>query len=216
MNHLNNMEKLNFFSTFIWHEQNLNFVESLNKASNKHIKEAKNYEKNKKYRKKYGDFGISYHSKNLVEEQDFIEFRNYVANKSVEYLYDQGVKTDRYNYLMTELWVQEFGKKAGNHSSHIHSNQHVSGFYFLKCGPETSYPIFYDPRNGAMTTKLDLREHSRDEIFNDDSVINFKPQPGSLIIFPGYLRHEFVLDHGIKPFRFIHFNVQAVPSEVFK
>ena len=40
--------------------------------------------------------------------------------------------------------------------------------------------------------------------------------PGSLLLFPGYLEHEFVLDHGIKPFRFIHFNIQAVPSEVLQ
>ena len=37
-----------------------------------------------------------------------------------------------------------------------------------------------------------------------------KPKPDNVV------RHEFVLDHGIKPFRFIHFNIQAVPSEVFK
>jgi len=38
--------------------------------------------------------------------------------------------------------------------------------------------------------------------------------PGTLIIFPGYLEHEFVVDHGVKPFRFIHWNIQAVPKEM--
>ena len=45
------------------------------------------------------------------------------------------------------MWVQEFAKKGGgHHSAHIHWNQHVSGFYFLKCSDKTSYPIFHEPK----------------------------------------------------------------------
>jgi len=210
------MEKLDCFSTRIWHGQKPEFVKNLNNVSNKYIKEAKQFDKNKKYRKKYGEFGISYHSKNLVKEEQFFSFRDYVGNMSVNYLYDQGIDTNKYIYVMTELWVQEFGKKGGHHSAHIHGNQHISGFYFLKCGPNTSYPIFYDPRTGARATKLESRPHTSEQIYQNDDLINFKPMPGSLLLFPGYLEHEFVLDHGIKPFRFIHFNIQAVPSEVLQ
>jgi hypothetical protein len=41
-------------------------------------------------------------------------------------------------------------------------------------------------------------------------LINYKPQPGALILFPAFLEHQFVMDLGIEPFRFIHFNLQAV------
>jgi hypothetical protein len=34
------------------------------------------------------------------------------------------------------------------------------------------------------------------------------------IFFNSYLGHEFVVDHGIEPFRFIHFNIQAVPKQL--
>jgi len=37
-----------------------------------------------------------------------------------------------------------------------------------------------------------------------------------LIIFPGYLEHEYAVDHGIEPFRFIHWNIQAVPKQMAK
>ena len=74
------MEKLDCFSTRIWHGQKPEFVKDLNKVSNKYIKEAKQFDKNKKYRKKYGEFGISYHSKNLVKEKQFFSFRDYVGS----------------------------------------------------------------------------------------------------------------------------------------
>ena len=50
----------NYFNTTVWSEQKPEFVKSLNKASNKYIKEAKNREK--KRIKEWGDFGTSYHS----------------------------------------------------------------------------------------------------------------------------------------------------------
>jgi hypothetical protein len=30
------------------------------------------------------------------------------------------------------------------------------------------------------------------------------------------MEHEFTVDHGKEPFRFIHFNIQAVPKEMAK
>jgi len=53
-------------------------------------------------------------------------------------------------------------------------------------------------------------------ILNGNDLVHFRPKPGNLVIFPGYLEHEFVVDHGIEPFRFIHWNIQAVPKEMAK
>ena len=39
-------------------------------------------------------------------------------------------------------------------------------------------------------------------------------KPGTLIIFPGYMLHEFSVDHGKEPFRFIHWNITAIPKEM--
>ena len=47
-------------------------------------------------------------------------------------------------------------------------------------------------------------------------LIQVRPKPGTLIIFPGYLEHEYAVDFGIEPFRFIHWNIQAVPKEMAK
>jgi uncharacterized protein (TIGR02466 family) len=201
----------NYFQTPIWSEQKPEFVKKLNNASNKYITEAR--KKAKDYIKEYGDFGRSYHSTSLIEDNDFLDFRNYIAEKSWEFLDWQGFDMQQYTTGFTELWVQEFSKKGGgNHSAHIHWNQHVSGFYFLKCSDKTSFPVFHEPRTGARATKLKMK--STTVAKPGTELIHYKPTPGTLIIFPGYLEHEFLVDHGKEPFRFIHWNIQAFPREI--
>ena len=202
----------NYFNTTIWSEQKPEFVKSLNKASNKYIKEARNREK--KRIKEHGDFGTSYHSTPLTQDNDFLDFRNYIGQKSWEYLDHQGFDMSLYTTLFSEMWVQEFAKKGGgHHSAHIHWNQHVSGFYFLKASDRTSMPVFHEPRTGARATKLLTKSK---DLSHGSELVHVKVQPGTLIIFPGYLEHEFSVDHGKDPFRFIHWNIQAVPKMMAK
>ena len=53
-------------------------------------------------------------------------------------------------------------------------------------------------------------------IYSGTELVNFKPEPGLLMFFPGYLEHEFSVDFGKAPFRFIHFNVSAVLKDMAK
>ena len=205
----------NYFNTTIWSEQKPEFIKSLTKASNKYIKAAKNSLEVKKHIKKFGDFGRSYHSTPLTADNNFRDFRDYIGQKSWEYLDHQGYDMEQYTTMFSEMWVQEFAKKGGHHSAHVHWNQHVSGFYFLKASEKTSMPIFHEPRTGARSTKLKMKTNIKG-ILNGNDLIHFRPQPGTLIIFPGYLEHEFSIDFGIEPFRFIHWNIQAVPKEIVK
>ena len=205
----------NYFNTTIWSEQKPEFIKSLTKASNKYIKAAKTFPEAKKHIKENGDFGRSYHSTPLTADNDFRDFRDYIGQKSWEYLDHQGFDMSQYVTMFSEMWVQEFAKKGGgHHSAHVHWNQHVSGFYFLKASEKTSMPIFHDPRTGARSTKLKMKDQKG--VLAGSELIHFKPTPGTLIIFPGYLEHEFSVDFGIEPFRFIHWNIQAVPKEMAK
>jgi len=207
------MQITEYFKTPIWIEDKPEFVKSLNKASNQYIKDAKKREK--EFIKKHGDFGRSYHSTPLTMDNNFLDFRNYVGQKSWEFLDWCGFDMQQYTTMFSELWVQEFAKKGGgHHSAHIHWNQHVSGFYFLKCSDKTSYPIFHEPRTGARATKLKMKPGNG--VFHGTELVHFKPKPGTLIIFPGYLEHEYAVDFGVEPFRFIHWNIQAVPKEMAK
>ena len=122
----------------------------------------------------------------------------------------------QYTTMFSEMWVQEFAKKGGgHHSAYIHWNQHVSGFYFLKCSDKTSMPVFHEPKTGARCTKLKMKSDLKG-VWGGHEQFHLRPKPGTLIIFPGYLEHEYAVDFGIEPFRFIHWNIQAVPKEMAK
>ena len=63
--------------------------------------------------------------------------------------------------------LQNFGyknllKKVAAIDTHVHWDNHISGFYFLKCSDKTSYPIFHDPRAGMMT-KLPQKDKNKIE-----------------------------------------------------
>ena len=205
----------NHFSTTIWSEEKPEFVKSLTQASNKYIKAARNTPQAKAHIKKFGDFGLSYHSTPLTLDNNFIDLRNYVGQKSWDFLDQQGFDMSQYTTMFSEMWVQEFSKNGGgHHNAHIHWNQHVSGFYFLKCSDKTSVPIFHEPRTAARATKLKMKSDTI--LFPGMELLHFKPKPGSLLIFPGFLEHEFSVDFGKEPFRFIHWNIQAVPKEMAK
>jgi hypothetical protein len=55
---------------------------------------------------------------------------------------------------------------------------------------------------------------NENEITYGSYKIHLKPTPGTLVFFPAYLEHEFTVDYGIEPFRFIHFNLQAVRKKI--
>jgi len=204
-----NLTENHIFATTVYTSEKKEWVEKLNKASDIHILNAK--EKNKKFINK--DFAIVHHSDSLIQDDNFNEFLNYINENAFNILSNQGFDLSNYFLATTELWVQEFASLGGgNHSQHIHWNGHISGFYFLKCSDKTSYPVFHDPRSGRMMNLLPEKDNSK--ITLSSSLVVFKPIPGTFVFFNSYLQHEFPVDKGIEPFRFIHFNIQAFPNKI--
>jgi uncharacterized protein (TIGR02466 family) len=195
------VELKNYFSTPLWWDIYSDFLH-LDKVCDKYIIKNTNE--------------FVYHSSNvLLKDNNFSELTNLITIKSNEFLKLQGFDLSNHQTYFQEMWVQEFNSKGGgNHNTHIHWNSHVSGFYFLKCSDKTSYPVFHDPRPGAMMSKLPLQDNSK--ITHGSDSIHFKIKPGTMILFNSYLPHEFVVDKGLEPFRFIHWNIQMIPNEVFK
>ena len=207
------MDINNYFNTTFWSEQKLDFIKSLTKASDKYIKAARNVPESKAYIKKFGDFGRSYHSTPLTNDNDFLDFRNYIGQKSWEFLDHQGFDMTQYTAVLSEMWVQEFAKKGGGHHTlHTHWNGHMSGFYFLKASEKTSMPMFEDPRPGNIMNLLPEKDKSK--VTYASSQIHYQVKPGRMIFFPSYMPHQYIVDMGYEPFRFIHWNCQAIPKGV--
>ena len=161
------------------------------------------------FRSKIGDHGMSYHSLSLIGDPALKELQEYIGSTSWNILDNMGYDLTNYELFWTEFWVQEFGEKGGgHHEGHIHYDNHISGFYFLKSSDKTSMPVFHDPRPAKLMTQLPLKNET--EITLGTHQIHYKPKPGTMIFFPAYMEHQYVVDDGVEPFRFIHFNLQAV------
>ena len=211
------MIKQEYFSSPVYNEDKSEWVDNLNKLCDPYITQArKDQEKNNEERLKIGyknDIGMTYHSGPLEADSNFDEFHKYIATKSRWVLDDMGYSMDNYNLIYTESWVQEFSfNGAGHHWFHTHSNNHISGFYFLKASDKTSRPMFQDPRTAHITLKL--KEKNTNNVTNANDIINYTPEPGMLMLFPAYMSHMYQVDHGIEPFRFIHINMRAVEKDV--
>ena len=213
----------NYFSCPVYSIEKPEWVSKIDKACDKHIKAAYDREKPKlKERKKelgtkhwnaVKDHGMSYHSTGIEKDPALKEFVDYCGQTAWNLLDGQGFKMSDYQMFFTECWVQEFSKNGGgHHNTHIHPDNHISGFYYLKCNKNTSLPIFHDPRPGALMTGL--RQKDKTQVTYASEKIHYVPKPGTLIFFNSYMPHQYSVHDGYDDFRFIHFNIQAVRNEI--
>ena len=214
-------EQLNredYFKCPIWFADEPKFVNDLNKASDKYITQAKenlqpDIDKRNKTNKTKGDLGSVYHSTSLIGDPAFKQLQDYIGATSNNLLIEMGFDMSGYTLFTTEMWVQEFAKNGGGHHTlHTHWNGHISGFYFLKASDKTSMPLFEDPRAGNLMNLLP--EADKSKVTYASSAIHYKAEPGRMIFFPSYMPHQYTVDMGVEPFRFIHWNCQAIPNGV--
>ena len=217
-NYPKQLDREDYFKCPIWFADEPKFVNDLNKASDKYIAQAKenlqpDIDKRNKTNKTKGDLGSVYHSTSLIGDPAFKQLQEYIGATSHNLLIEMGYDMSGHQLFTTEMWVQEFAKDGGGHHTlHTHWNGHMSGFYFLKASDKTSLPLFEDPRAGNVMNLLP--ELDKSKITYASSSISYKAQPGRMMFFPSYMPHQFNLDMGIEPFRFIHWNCQAIPKGV--
>jgi len=208
-----------YFGTPVWTNVVPEFLKPINKLADKYIHNAKKNllptlkERDKLYKKKLGDFGLSNHSVSINTDPEAKEFTEFCGNRSYEFLDWCGFDLKNHSLHFTEMWVQEFSRKGGgHHNTHVHWNQHVTGFYFLKASERTAMPVLHDPRQGAMMTKLPQKDGGK--ITHANEAVHYKVKPGTMVIIPGYTPHQYPVDMGVEPFRFVHWNVQCVPKAI--
>ena len=212
------LNREDYFKCPIWFGDAPEFVDDINKASESYIDAAKktmqpDIDKRNKTNKTTGDLGSVYHTTTLIGDPKFKILTDYIGATSYNLLLEMGFDMRGHQLFTTEMWVQEFAKSGGGHHTlHTHWNGHISGFYFLKASDKTSMPLFEDPRAGNVMNLLP--ELDKTKVTYASSMVHYKCQPGRIIFFPSYMPHQYIVDMGIEPFRFIHFNCQAIPKGV--
>ena len=215
----NKPETLNtehYFASPIYFTDKPEWVNDLNKAANPFIEQSRKTNSTliKKRNKKFGNKGEHpwvHHSTTLIGNPEFKVLQDYIGATAWNLLDGQGFDLSNHTIYITELWVQEFSKDGGGHHTlHTHWNGHISGFFFLNASEKTSMPVFEDPRAGRMMNLLPQKDPSK--ITQASHQVNYIAKPGRLIFFNSYLPHMYSVDNGYEPFRFIHFNIQAIPN----
>jgi hypothetical protein len=72
-------------------------------------------------------------------------------------------------------------KSSGHHTVHRHANSYYSGIFYLTKGSNT---LFYDPVYARSLTSLEIPKSTADDIIENE------PNPGTMIVFPGYIQHS--------------------------
>ena len=214
---MNGLKVITLFDTFVYQThipkylEDKDFMVACNEYTDKAIADAKESidERHKKLNTEIKDHGMSYHSgPELYKDRGLKEFELLIRNTGKNILEAQGF--DLSNHLMdyTEMWIQKFAYQGGGHQdTHVHWDNHISGFYFVEASDRTSRPVFHDPRPGRMMLNLPIKDHSKLCPAMERQVVPVKP--GTLLLFNSWLPHQFSVDNGVDPFRFIHFNLQA-------
>ena len=208
-----------FINSIYWMDKP-EWLKKLDKASDSYIKEAEKNNKKiiKERTKKFGnkgDHGMVHHSTSIVNDPSFKDLQNWILATAHNLLDEQGFDLNGHKLFLTEMWVQEFSKMGGGHHTlHTHWNGHMSGFYFLKASEKTSCPVFEDPRPGRLMNLLPEKDKSK--LTTASSQVHYVTKPGRLMFFNSHMPHLYSVDNGYEPFRFIHWNIQAIPKPVLQ
>ena len=111
----------------------------------------------------------------------FANFRDEVLNVNKTYMEDLKYEYDKLE--ITGMWANKL-QVGEAHPPHTHSNNFLSGVYYLKASGETAPIQFFDPRPQANV----LRPRN-EPIWENSSMLQFNSVTGMGFIFPAWLMH---------------------------
>ncbi|WP_343346656.1 TIGR02466 family protein [Sphingomicrobium sp. XHP0239] len=95
-----------------------------------------------------------------------------------------------YKPTLDHLWVNLM-EAGAHHTSHLHPHSVLSGTLYVEVPPGAGAIRFEDPRHTMMMAAPIRRDDAPDHL---QPFITVEPQPGTLLLWESFLRHE-VLSH---------------------
>ena len=111
----------------------------------------------------------------------FMNLKEKIYNVTKQYLDD--LEFEYKKLEITGMWANKL-HEGESHPPHTHSNNFLSGVYYLTAGKESSPIQFFDPRPQAQV----LRPRNKTN-WNNASMIQFSAVQGKGYIFPSWLLH---------------------------
>ena len=103
---------------------------------------------------------------------------------------------------LDSIWVNLL-KAGGHHSAHIHPHSIISGTFYVEVPSGTGPIRFEDPRLPLLMAAPPRRVDAPDDL---QTFVTVKPQPGLLLLWESWLRHEVLPGAGRKDRLSISFN----------
>jgi len=120
-------------------------------------------------------------SADLHKQKEFKEFAELVISTSKDILNE--LKYDVEDVVITDMWATVL-KSGENHPAHTHSNNFLSGVYYLHSDQGASI-MFRDPRPAADVILPRIKE----TIIANASLLSYTSKQNRAIIFPSWLPH---------------------------
>ena len=120
-------------------------------------------------------------SANLHKQKEFKEFTELVISTSKEIL--DKLKYDVEDIVITDMWANVL-KSGENHPAHTHSNNFLSGVYYLHSSQGASI-MFRDPRPAADV----ITPRKKETNVTNASLLRYTSKQNRAIFFPSWLQH---------------------------
>jgi len=121
-------------------------------------------------------------SPNLDKNEVFKDFNKDISKSSFEILDKLDYKADEIE--ITDMWANVL-KQHETHQPHTHSNNFLSGVFYLDADETTPGITFQDPRPGANV----ILPRKKFENTNNASLLHYTAKTNRIIIFPSWLVH---------------------------
>ena len=121
-------------------------------------------------------------SADLHKQKEFKEFAELVISTSKEIINE--LKYDVEDIVITDMWATVL-KSTENHPAHTHSNNFLSGVWYLQSYDQGSSIMFQDPRPSAHVILPRMTEQT----IANATLLTYASKQNRAIIFPSWLPH---------------------------
>jgi hypothetical protein len=116
---------------------------------------------------------------NLIEKYNCNEFMNALTKHVFTYINAINFGNQNTRFKLMSSWMTSYTKKEYAHI-HSHADADISGVYYVKSSGEDGNIFFQNPN------KLMTASHVYNQLYDR---VTYKPEPGRIILFPGWLEH---------------------------
>jgi|TARA_R100000030_G_scaffold59099_2_gene44375 uncharacterized protein (TIGR02466 family) len=144
-----------------------------------------------------------WHSKDTLHEHDkFQEFKSEIFNFADEAFMHLGVQKEYFPEI-TGMWGI-VNPPGSSNKLHNHPYNFMSGVYYLQVPEDSGRIVFHDPKPQAEVLSPPRVENHSIHVAHR---VNFKPQNGTLLLFPSYVNHEVEENNSQEDRIIVSFNI---------